>query len=94
MTSQHDIEHIDISESAQQIASRQTPTRLAFIIDEFGSKEGVAVLSDVGKTIAGNMPNEGEKIDPRYDIQQNSNGSRIANAHLPVKDLPIFVTFY
>ena len=66
---------------------RNARTHFAFVVDEFGSVEGVVTLSDVMETIAGNLPNEGEKTDPRYDIEQHSDGSWTANGHMPLDDL-------
>ncbi|WP_158785344.1 TerC family protein [Pantoea sp. BAV 3049] len=70
---------------------RTARTHFAFVVDEFGSVEGVVTLSDVMETIAGNLPNEGEAIDPRYDIQQNVDGSWTANGHMPLEDLVMYV---
>jgi CBS domain containing-hemolysin-like protein len=70
---------------------RTARTHFAFVVDEFGSVEGVVTLSDVMETIAGNLPNEGEAIDPRYDIQQNTDGSWTANGHMPLDDLVMYL---
>jgi len=70
---------------------RTARTHFAFVVDEFGSMEGVVTLSDVMETIAGNLPNEGETVDPRYDIQQNIDGSWTANGHMPLDDLVMYV---
>ncbi|ROR07692.1 TerC family protein [Erwinia sp. JUb26] len=70
---------------------RNARTHFAFVVDEFGSVEGVVTLSDVMETIAGNLPNEGERLDPRYDIQQNADGSWTANGHMPLDDLTMYV---
>lgn len=70
---------------------RAARTHFAFVVDEFGSVEGVVTLSDVMETIAGNLPNEGEAIDPRYDIQQNTDGSWTANGHMPLDDLVMYL---
>ena len=70
---------------------RNARTHFAFVVDEFGSVEGVVTLSDVMETIAGNLPNEGETIDPRYDIQQNADGSWTANGHMPLEDLVMYL---
>lgn len=40
---------------------RSARTHFAFVVDEFGSLEGVVTLSDVMETIAGYLPNESEK---------------------------------
>ncbi|CCP03666.1 Putative HCC family transporter [Erwinia amylovora Ea644] len=66
---------------------RSARTHFAFVVDEFGSLEGVVTLSDVMETIAGYLPNESEKNDPRHDIQQHNDGSWIANGHMPLEDL-------
>ena len=58
-------------------------THFAFVVDEFGSVEGIVTLSDVTETIAGNLPNEVEEIDARHDIQKNADGSWTANGHMP-----------
>ncbi|WP_428943493.1 TerC family protein [Pantoea sp. FN060301] len=70
---------------------RTARTHFAFVVDEFGSVEGVVTLSDVMETIAGNLPHEGERLDPRYDIQQLPEGSWIANGHMPLEDLVMYV---
>lgn len=70
---------------------RNARTHFAFVVDEFGSVEGVVTLSDVMETIAGNLPNEGETLDPRYDIQQNTDGSWTANGHMPLEDLVMYL---
>lgn len=38
------------------------------MVDEFGSVEGIVILSDVIEIIVGNLSNEVEEIDVRYDI--------------------------
>ncbi|EOS96306.1 transporter, partial [Erwinia tracheiphila PSU-1] len=70
---------------------RSARTHFAFVIDEFGSVEGVVTLSDVMETIVGNLPHEGERLDPRYDIQQNADGNWTANGHMPLEDLVTYL---
>ncbi|MFP1887383.1 TerC family protein [Lonsdalea quercina] len=70
---------------------REAHTHFAFIVDEFGSVEGIVTLSDVMETIAGNLPLEGEELDARHDIQMNEDGTLIANGYLPVEDLLMYV---
>ncbi|BBQ83195.1 MULTISPECIES: TerC family protein [Enterobacteriaceae] len=70
---------------------RNARTHFAFVVDEFGSVEGVVTLSDVTETIAGNLPNEAEEIDARHDIQKNADGSWTANGHMPLEDLVQYV---
>ncbi|WP_130099831.1 TerC family protein [Siccibacter turicensis] len=66
---------------------RNAHTHFAFVVDEFGSVEGVVTLSDVMETIAGNLPNEVAELDARHDIQKNPDGSWTANGHMPLEDL-------
>ncbi|HEM8734776.1 TPA: TerC family protein [Klebsiella aerogenes] len=70
---------------------RQARTHFAFVVDEFGSAEGLVTISDVMETIAGNLPNEVEEIDARHDIHKNADGSWIANGHMPLEDLVQYV---
>ncbi|AEW44665.1 Integral membrane protein TerC [Serratia symbiotica str. 'Cinara cedri'] len=70
---------------------RQAQTHFAFVVDEFGSVEGIVTLTDVMKTIAGNLPEDGKEIDTRYDIQQNKDGSWAANGHMPLEDLVLYL---
>lgn len=53
---------------------RNARTHFAFVVDEFGSVEGIVTLSDVTETIAGNLPNEAQEIDARHDIQKTRMG--------------------
>lgn len=82
-------ERVTLLQALEQF--RQARTHFAFVVDEFGSVEGVVTLSDVMETIAGNLPNEGEEIDPRYDIQPGPQGGWIANGHMPLEDLAAYV---
>ncbi|WP_058914162.1 TerC family protein [Entomohabitans teleogrylli] len=66
---------------------RRARTHFAFVVDEFGSVEGIVTLGDVMETIAGNLPNEVEEPDARHDIHQNPDGSWTANGHMPLEDL-------
>ncbi|MBW7984691.1 TerC family protein [Enterobacillus tribolii] len=70
---------------------RQAQTHFAFVVDEFGSVEGVVTLTDVMETIAGNLPVAGEELDPRHDIQQNDDGSWIVNGYMPLEDLVLYL---
>lgn len=70
---------------------RSARTHFAFVVDEFGSVEGIVTLSDVMETIAGNLPNEAQEIDARHDIKKNEDGSWTVNGHIPLEDLIQFV---
>jgi CBS domain containing-hemolysin-like protein len=70
---------------------RQAQTHFAFVVDEFGSVEGIVTLTDVMETIAGNLPEAGEEVDARHDIQQNDDGSWTANGYMPLEDLVLYL---
>jgi len=70
---------------------REAHTHFAFIVDEFGSVEGIITLSDIMETIAGNLPLENEDLDPRYDIAQHDDGTLIVNGYLPLEDLAGYI---
>lgn len=70
---------------------RQAQTHFAFVVDEFGSVEGIVTLTDVMETIAGNLPEDGEEIDARHDIQQNKDGTWTANGYMPLEDLVLYL---
>lgn len=82
-------ERVTLLQALEQF--RNARTHFAFVVDEFGSVEGVVTLSDLMETIAGNLPNEGEKIDARYDIQVLPDGGWVANGHMPLEDLAVYV---
>lgn len=70
---------------------RQGRTHFAFVVDEFGSVEGVVTLSDLMETIAGNLPNQEEENDARHDIRQVSPGCWVANGHMALEDVVTYV---
>ncbi|MDV5142160.1 MULTISPECIES: TerC family protein [Yersiniaceae] len=70
---------------------RQAQTHFAFVVDEFGSVEGVVTLTDVMETIAGNLPVAGEDNDPRHDIQQLDERTWVANGYIPLEDLALYI---
>ena len=72
---------------------RSARTHFAFVVDEFGSVEGVVTLSDVMETIAGDLPNEAEDVDARHDIQHQAPNVWVVNGHMPLADLLHWVTF-
>ncbi|WP_339057286.1 TerC family protein [Candidatus Regiella endosymbiont of Tuberolachnus salignus] len=70
---------------------RQAQTHFAFVVDEFGTIEGIVTLTDVMETIAGNLPVAGEVPDARHDIQQTEEGYWIANGYMPLEDLVSYI---
>ncbi|KGD82795.1 membrane protein [Pantoea stewartii subsp. indologenes] len=82
-------ERITVLQALEQF--RQAQTHFAFVVDEFGSVEGVVTLSDLMEAIAGNLPNEADS-EARHDIQPDGAGGWIANGHMPLDDLALYVT--
>ncbi|POE10493.1 hypothetical protein BV921_08545 [Pectobacterium odoriferum] len=82
-------EQLSLLQALEQF--REARTHFAFVVDEFGSMEGIVTLSDVMETIAGNLPREGEDRDARHSIQQNDDGSWIVNGYIPLEDLTMYV---
>ncbi|BGI50718.1 MAG: TerC family protein [Arsenophonus endosymbiont of Ceratovacuna japonica] len=70
---------------------RKAHTHFAFVVDEFGSVEGIVTLTDIMETISGNMPISEEEVDSRYDIQQLEDSRWVANGFMPLEDLIIYV---
>jgi len=70
---------------------RQAKTHFAFVVDEFGSVEGVVTLTDVMETIAGSLPESSATLDARHDIVQLADGSWIANGYMPLDDLVMYL---
>ncbi len=70
---------------------RKAQTHFAFVVDEFGSVEGIVTLTDLIETITGNLPENGEEIDARHDIQKNKDGSWIVNGYMPLQDLVLYI---
>nr|WP_217332306.1 TerC family protein [Gilliamella apis] len=70
---------------------KKAKTHFAFVVDEFGSMQGVVSVTDVIETIAGDFPTEEEEIDAKHDIQCLDDDSWIANGYIPVEELVRFV---
>jgi CBS domain containing-hemolysin-like protein len=70
---------------------RLAKTHFAFVVDEFGSVEGIVTLTDVMETIAGNLPESDETPDARHDISQQEDGTWIANGYMPLEDLVMYI---
>ncbi len=70
---------------------KQAKTHFAFVVDEFGSVEGIVTLTDVMETIAGSMPESSAALDARHDIVQLEDGSWIANGYMPLDDLVMYL---
>lgn len=70
---------------------KKAKTHFAFVVDEFGSMQGVVSVTDIIETIAGDFPTEEEEIDAKHDIQCLEDHTWIANGYIPVEELVRFV---
>ncbi|NUF50445.1 TerC family protein [Gilliamella sp. ESL0250] len=70
---------------------KKAKTHFAFVVDEFGSMQGVVSVTDIIETIAGDFPTEEEEIDAKHDIQCLGDNSWMANGYIPVEELVRFV---
>ncbi|GAA5114733.1 TerC family protein [Orbus sasakiae] len=70
---------------------KNAKTHFAFVVDEFGSMQGIVSVTDVIETIAGEFPTEDEDIDVRHDIQCCGENCWIANGYTPLEELVRFV---
>jgi CBS domain containing-hemolysin-like protein len=59
---------------------------VAFIIDEYGTLEGLVTLTDVVEAIAGDMPEDHEDDDD-FTAEKFADGSTIVNGNLTVQEL-------
>ncbi len=71
---------------------RQAQTHFAFVVNEFGTIEGVVTLTDLIETITGNLPIAREVTDTHHDIQQIGDNSWIANGYMPLEDLVLHLS--
>ncbi|MCU0375767.1 MAG: hemolysin family protein [Chitinophagaceae bacterium] len=62
---------------------RQTKIHSAFIVDEYGTLQGMITLNDILEAIVGDIPEQG---DDEYEIVQRKDGSFLVDAQLPFYD--------
>lgn len=70
---------------------KQAKTHFAFVVDEFGSMQGVVSVTDIIETIAGEFPTEDDDINDMHDIQPIDDNNWIANGYIPVEELIRFI---
>lgn len=71
--------------SAYQVMEKfkQTKTHFGFIVDEYGSFQGMITLNDILEAIVGDMPETGEQD---YEILRREDGSYLVDAQVPFYD--------
>ncbi|WVD64464.1 TerC family protein [Utexia brackfieldae] len=70
---------------------REAKTHFAFIVDEFGSTQGIVSVTDIMETIAGELPTGEEEVDARHDIQCFEDNSCLANGYIPLEELVRYI---
>ncbi|AWK88924.1 hemolysin family protein [Azospirillum thermophilum] len=63
---------------------KQTSAQMAVVVDEYGSVEGVATLTDIMEAIAGELPDLGEESDGAV---QREDGSWLVDGMTPVEEV-------
>jgi len=71
--------------TAYQVLQRFKDTQIhhAFIVDEYGSMEGLITLNDILEAIVGDIP---QKDEDDYSIIQRADGSYLVDAQIPFYD--------
>jgi putative hemolysin len=62
---------------------RQSKVHSAFIVDEYGTLQGMITLNDILEAIVGDLPEQG---DDDYEITPRHDGSYLIDAQLPFYD--------
>ena len=62
---------------------RQTKIHQCFIVDEYGSVQGLITLNDILEAIVGDIPQE---EDDAYEITERADGSFLVDAQIPFYD--------
>src|SRR3546814_4781310 len=63
---------------------RREGIHMAVMVDEYGTTEGIATLTDVLESIAGDLPERGELTEPL--IVRRSDGSWLVAGTLPIDE--------
>jgi putative hemolysin len=63
---------------------KRSGLHMAIVVDEYGSVEGLATITDILETIAGDLPEPGETVE--VDAIQREDGSWLVNGSMPVDE--------
>jgi putative hemolysin len=63
---------------------KKSGLHMAIVVDEYGSVEGLATITDILETIAGDLPEPGEMVE--VDAVQREDGSWLVNGSMPVDE--------
>ena len=77
--------YVPENNSAYQVLEKfkQTKIHQCFIVDEYGSVQGLITLNDILEAIVGDIPQE---EDENYEIVERSDGSFLVDAQIPFYD--------
>lgn len=64
---------------------REKQNYMAVVVDEYGSFEGIITLHDIIESIIGNVPEEGEKIEPDFFVRDDK--SVLVSGDAPIETL-------
>ena len=63
--------------------SRQSKIHCCFIVDEYGSMQGLITLNDILEALIGDMP---QPDVPDYEMHEREDGSFLVDAQIPFYD--------
>jgi putative hemolysin len=63
---------------------KRSGLHMTIVVDEYGSVEGLATITDIMETIAGDLPEPGEAV--KMDAVQRDDGSWLVNGSMPVDE--------
>ncbi len=80
-----DAMYVPENNSAYQVLEKfkQTKIHQCFIVDEYGSMQGLMTLNDILEAIVGDLPQD---EDEDYEITERSDGSYLVDAQIPFYD--------
>lgn len=68
---------------------REAKSQICFVVNEYGGFEGIITLHDIFENLVGEIPDEGEILEPNIFVRED--GSFLANGDAPVEILCHFI---
>jgi putative hemolysin len=81
-----DAMYVPENNTAYQVLEKfkQTKVHQSFIVDEYGTVQGLITLNDILEAIVGGIP--GEEDEPPFEIVEREDGSFLVDAQIPFYD--------
>ncbi|NCI46929.1 hemolysin family protein [Sediminibacterium soli] len=81
-----DAMYVPENNTAYQVLEKfkQTKVHQSFIVDEYGTVQGLITLNDILEAIVGGIP--GEEDEPPFEIVERNDGSFLVDAQIPFYD--------